>query len=118
MIWPFRRKKKPNAPPPLSRAEAQYRQQRINDVVATSGRDRADVEKLLDTWTIGVVTSRSGDGPPVKEYLPYPLWDDEAMISRNSFPTLGEALAEVSRHGGTLPFDPAEHFAQPDEAGE
>ena len=100
MIWPFKRRK--SAPSLLTREEQKYRAVRIAEIADASGKSLEDATEFADRWFIQKVYGSTGDGDPTAQYIPFPVWDDEWLLTRNSFPTYTEALAEVLKHNGRL----------------
>lgn len=100
MIWPFKRKREPKSL--LSPEEEKYRATRIVEIAEATGKSLADATEFADHWFIQKVYGSTDGGGPVAQYIPFPIWDDEWLITRNSFPTYAEALAEVLKHGGKL----------------
>ena len=103
MRWPFRRRRPAPAATDLTAAgvrttsDAEYRELRLAEYVALmsdpSPAKIAELTAYLDTWAIT---------PTSSGYLPSPRWDDEAILTRNTFPTIDDARAEVARVGGAL----------------
>lgn len=58
---------------------------------------RAAIMEQLDRWGIEVWENDSG-----VRYLPQPLWDDEAALTRAPFASQAEAVAYVESVGGVL----------------
>ena len=100
MIWPFKRRKSPVSA--LSPVEEKYRAERIAEISAATGKSLADAMEFADRWFIQKVYGSTDGGDPVAQYIPFPIWDDEWLLTRNSFPTYSDALAEVLKHGGVL----------------
>ncbi len=90
----------------FSREEKRWREERKLEILeGLEGDQRARLAAILDYWVIEDVEVNGEPG-----FLPRPLWDNEALLTRNSFPTLQEAEAEVADHGAELlperhPFD-------------
>lgn len=99
-------KKKDRVPKPpytgTDRSGLAYREERIREVAAGRGVPLKVVATLLDFWMIHPAISTVGDGPEELTWTPSPIWDDEWMLSRESFHTEEEALKYVSSVGGTL----------------
>lgn len=98
MIWPFKRKVKSS----LSPEEEKYRAERITEISEATGKSLEDATEFADRWFIQKVYGSTDGGDPVAQYIPFPVWDDEWLLTRNSFPTYSDALAEVIKHGGKL----------------
>lgn len=110
----FKRKptRVPAAPYTLeSRSEREYREARIREISEIWERPLDYTASVVDKWVIHEVeTTRWPDGPDEEgvtdtEYTATPLWDDEWVLSRESFPTHEQAEAYVNRIGGTLLYE-------------
>lgn len=82
-------------------SDAAYRRQRM-DFFARQMADRSpakvrELEEFLDQWMVLPVTTDQGD-----EWLAFPGWDDEPLLTRNTYPTYDEAVTAVAAVGGDL----------------
>lgn len=79
-------------------SDREYRLRRIGLITASLPEDqRTKVLEQLDRWVIDVWRGDSG-----LKYLPRPLWDDEAALTRDPFARRSEATAYVESIGGSL----------------
>lgn len=111
MSW-FKRKMKPepinaNAVPRApyemqDSSEAIYRIERIIEIAGVLEMSLADTAKRLDKWVIHEASGAVGDEAVVPQFIPTPLWDDEWLLTRSSFPTREQAEAYINRVGGEL----------------
>ena len=107
MRWPFRRTRRPAfaelaAAGVRTESDAEYRRARIDGYIAQmadrSKKKVAELEEFLDAWLILEVEA---DGQ--RRYLPAPGWDlEEALLTRDSYETEDEAIAQVAALGGVL----------------
>ena len=75
--------------------DAKYRAESIKEIL--SNGFPADKVDLLDRW---IIEDINVNGIPA--FMPRPLWDREAMYTRNTFPSEEAAKLEVVRQGGEL----------------
>ncbi|URP22142.1 hypothetical protein SEA_BIG4_58 [Microbacterium phage Big4] len=105
MNW-FKRKPKdavPPAPYQLSdSSEKAYRIDRIKEIAGILDRPLAETAERLDVWVIREASGSVGDEPVMPMFIPHPLWDDEWLLTRSSYPTREQAEAHIHRVGGTL----------------
>lgn len=81
-----------------SESDREYRLRRIEQITNAAPDDKeCEVRKQLDLWSIEVWENETGI-----RYLPSPLWDDEAALTREDFTSRAEAIAYVESVGGTL----------------
>jgi len=80
---------------PDSFGERKYRRDSIAEILA-KGFPPGKVA-LLDRWVIEDVRVNG-----ISQFMPRPLWDREALLTRNSFDTEDEAHAEIARNEGEL----------------
>ena len=85
-------------------SDREYRHERISNLLNITGdNDREGMKKLLDSWTIDTLEhSMSEDPRPKTVYLPRPLWDDEAILARDTFDTKEAAIKYVRDQGGAF----------------
>lgn len=104
MIWPFTSKKNniPKPPAPLSRGEAAYRKERIEELSFRTGKTLQESALFMDQWLIHEVNSAVDGAELTVGYIPHPIWDDEWLMSRNSFSSYEEAEYEVIHNNGRL----------------
>lgn len=82
----------------INSAEERFHQERVEDILASAEPERRElVREAIERWVIEPLIS-NGE----KRWLPRPLWDNEAILARNSFSSYEEALAEVRAKGGKL----------------
>lgn len=102
----FKRKKKDEIPPAPyelgDSSEKAYRIDKITEIAGILGRPLAETAERLDVWVIREASGSSGDGPILPQYIPHPLWDDEWLMTRSSYPTREQAEAYINRVGGKL----------------
>lgn len=82
--------------------DEKHRAHRLADMGFDEGSSAA---KLMDSWDITEMVSTVGSGDDAlteTAYLPYPLWDDESVLHRQSYPTYDQAVRHVEKAGGTL----------------
>lgn len=79
-------------------SDREYRLRRIAQIAgAVPDGKRGVVMEQLDRWGIEIWENDSG-----VRYLPRPLWDDEAALTRSPFASHAEAVAYVESVGGSL----------------
>lgn len=85
-------------------SDREYRHERISSLLDVTGdNDREGLKKLLDSWTIDALEHSTSEDPrPKTVYLPRPLWDDEAILARDTFDTKETAIKYVRDQGGTF----------------
>lgn len=82
-------------------SDAEYRRRRIAEITAKSTDLNPEAKKkqaqILDSWAIEKVLVNDS-----VSWLASPLWDDEAMMTRDTFPTRDDAIDYVAAIGGNL----------------
>lgn len=105
MNW-FKRKTKDAVPPApyemQDGSEKSYRIERITEIAGILERPLAETAERLDKWVIHEVSASIGDDDEMPQFIARPLWDDEWLLTRSSFPTHEQAEAYINRVGGTL----------------
>lgn len=105
-MWPFKRRSEVsvvgNPEPDLDVHAARYRMQRIQEIAEATSKSLEGAAELADCWLIHTVQHSSGDEPPRTGFIASPIWDDEWLLARNTFPTWTEAVAHVRAKGGEL----------------
>lgn len=107
MRW-FRRKPKvvkdaiPDAPYSLDSYDRNYRVVRIQEIAEIWNQSLAYTAERLDQWVIHPITGSRGGDDLIELYIPRPLWDDEWLMTRDSYVTREQAEAHVASVGGRL----------------
>lgn len=79
-------------------SDREYRLHRLDLITASLSEDqKMKTLEQLDRWVIDVWEGDSG-----VKYLPRPLWDDEAALTRDPFALRSEAIEYVESIGGAL----------------
>lgn len=100
--WPRKRKLETYTPPSASvgvrnDSDAEYRARRQDELgEMVNCEKRQEFLNFFDKWVID--KWESSDGRDF--YLPYPLWDEEAPLTRESFDTWDQALEYIESVGG------------------
>lgn len=80
-------------------SESIYRIEKIIEIAGIWDQTLAYTAERLDKWVIREVSQGEG---AIRQFIPHPLWDDEWLLTRSSFPTREQAEAFINRVGGEL----------------
>lgn len=85
-------------------SDRQYREERFEMILSNVPVEEQDnLKGLLDSWVIETLEQTTGlSDRPTTVFLPRPLWDAEAVLARQTFPTEDSAKQYVLNVGGKL----------------
>lgn len=91
----------------LTSSDKAYRLQRREEIRRLLGgeRPKEEIERyldFLDRWVVHSAVRTVGDDESQRVYHPHAGWDDEWLLTADSFPTEEAARAHVRSFGGRL----------------